>query len=76
MAQSRESTLIKLFNYTGENVPSLSVDYSGTSLVQINLETSLLCRNHFKKTEGKYGEPCSQPGRDFPLATPHKCLNF
>lgn len=57
MAQSRESTLIKLSNYIGENVPSLSVDYSVTSLVQINLETSLLCLNHFKKTEGKYGEP-------------------
>lgn len=58
MAQSRASTLTNLSNYIKTNVPTLSMDYSITSLVQMSLETGLICHNHFTKTEGRYGEPC------------------
>lgn len=70
MAKSRESTLIKLSNYIGKNVPSLSVDYSITNLVQISFERGLICCNNFKTTEGEYGEIMliPQPGWDLPLA--------
>lgn len=77
MVQPRESPLIKLSKYIGKSVPSISVDYSVTSLVLMSFEKGLICCNHFKTTEGEYGETMLIPqlGRDFPLVTPHKCLN-
>lgn len=58
MAQSIASALTNLSNYIKTNVPTLSVDYSITSVVQMSLETGLIRHNHFTKTERRYREPC------------------